>query len=292
MTLEGGGGGIVGDIVGGVGDIVGGAVDIVSDVVGGAVDVVKDVGRDIDDFVNEEIPGGWVTVGVAAGGAALASGSTAGAAGATEIGAASTAAPGSFSAALPELGVVTKGGATALPGTFAAETAGLLGTGTALAAPISVATGVPANEAAYPAVSVEPTFTPAPGSFQEALPGLGVQTQASTAPFTAAPGSFAAATAPAATLAGYGVLSPTVSPSASLQDAFRVARLGQGLMAEQPQQQMPTQQLPGMQAGAVDLLSLPQLRASRADIASLLSPSVYRGPIFDIYSGLPTSLLG
>lgn len=152
-------------------------------------------------------------------------------------------------------------------------------------APIGVATGVPANQVAYPGIPVEQTFTPAPGSLQEALPEFGVQTQASTPPYTAAPGSFEAAV-------GGGLLA-SAAPALSLNDAFRAARLGQSLLGgEQQQQQYPTQQLPGLQAGAVDLLSLPQLSASRAQIAGLLNPPVYRGPMFDIYSGLPTSLLG
>jgi len=43
------------------------AVETVSDVVGGAVKSVGDIGSQVDDFVNEEIPGGWATVGIAAG---------------------------------------------------------------------------------------------------------------------------------------------------------------------------------------------------------------------------------
>jgi hypothetical protein len=46
------------------------AVETVSDVVGGAVESVGDIGSQVDDFVNEEIPGGWATVGIAAGVAA------------------------------------------------------------------------------------------------------------------------------------------------------------------------------------------------------------------------------
>jgi hypothetical protein len=50
-----------------VSDVVGGAVESAGDVVGGALDTVSDVGSQVDDFVNEEIPGGWATVGIAAG---------------------------------------------------------------------------------------------------------------------------------------------------------------------------------------------------------------------------------
>ena len=123
----------------------GGVKEVVSDI-GSAI---SDVGSDLDDFVNEEIPGGWYTVGAVAGGAALANAGAAagtagaGTAGAAEIGAASTAAPGSFAAALPELGVTQAAGATAVPGTFAAETASLLGASTA--APLMSATEAAAS---------------------------------------------------------------------------------------------------------------------------------------------------
>lgn len=49
-------------------------------------DAISDVGSDVDDFVNEEIPGGWYTVGAVAGGAALANAGAA-TAGATGTGA-------------------------------------------------------------------------------------------------------------------------------------------------------------------------------------------------------------
>lgn len=257
----------------------GGAVESVGDFIQDEIiDPVKEVGRDVDDFVNEEIPGGWYTVGAVAGGtylaaeqaaAAGASGSAGAAAGAAEVGAASTAVPGSLSAALPELGVATSGGYTALPGTLAAETAGLMGTGTALAAPISVATGVPAGEVAYPSVGVEQTYTPAPGSFQEALPGLGVETQASMAPFTAAPGSFQAATAG-------GLLTPAAATGFGIRDAVDALRIGNSVrkLLAQPEPQIPN--MIGMNQvprGAIDYsptLNLLAQRPRRADIYSLL----------------------
>ena len=67
----------------------GGAVEnvgnAIGDVVEGTVDAISDAGSSIDDFVNEEIPGGWYTVGAVAGGTALASGAgAAGTAGAAE----------------------------------------------------------------------------------------------------------------------------------------------------------------------------------------------------------------
>lgn len=43
--------------------------DTIGGLVGGVVDTVSDLGSEIDDFVNEEIPGGWGTVAVGAGAA-------------------------------------------------------------------------------------------------------------------------------------------------------------------------------------------------------------------------------
>ncbi len=63
----------------------GGVGDFIQDEV---IDPIKEVGRDVDDFVNEEIPGGWYTVGAVAGGTYLAN---AGAAGAGTAGTAGTA---------------------------------------------------------------------------------------------------------------------------------------------------------------------------------------------------------
>jgi len=57
------------------------------------IDPIKEVGRDVDDFVNEEIPGGWYTVGAAAGGAYLYGGAGA-AAGSAEAGAAGAGTAG------------------------------------------------------------------------------------------------------------------------------------------------------------------------------------------------------
>ena len=82
------------------------------DVIEGGVEAVLDVGRDIDDFVNEEIPGGWAgAAALAAGGYALAgglSGAGAAAAAGSEAALAAAAAPelamgaGAALAAAPE----------------------------------------------------------------------------------------------------------------------------------------------------------------------------------------------
>jgi hypothetical protein len=69
----------------------GGVGDFIQDEI---IDPIKDVGRDIDDFVNDEIPGGWLTVGAATGAGLLGSGALGGAAaeGAAATGAAEAAA--------------------------------------------------------------------------------------------------------------------------------------------------------------------------------------------------------
>ena len=61
--------GAVSSVVDTVSDVVSGATDTVSDVVSGAGDIVSgavetvsDVGSKVDDFVNNEVPGGWATV--------------------------------------------------------------------------------------------------------------------------------------------------------------------------------------------------------------------------------------
>ena len=139
-----------------------------------------------------------------AGTAAAGTGATAGTAAGTTL-ATSTAIPGSFQAALPSLGVstaATTAASTAVPGTFSAALPSLLSS-TAAGAPIYFANAVPAEQLAYPSTQVGAGATPIPGSLQARLGELGVQTAATTAPATAAAGSFKAALpsllAPAAT---------------------------------------------------------------------------------------------
>ncbi len=72
-----------------MGGAVGGFLDDVVgiDDSGGIVGSVSEAGADLDDFVNEEIPGGWTTVAVVAGGTALATGALGGATAGTAAGA-------------------------------------------------------------------------------------------------------------------------------------------------------------------------------------------------------------
>jgi hypothetical protein len=161
-----------------------------------------------------------------AGGYFLGPGATAGAAGSGAT--AGTAAAGTaivgtpgvstiYTVAAPSIGVST------LAPQVVGATGSLLAADAALAsggAPISTATAVPAGQLAYPAVEVAsiPNASLAPTSFQAALPGLGVETAASAAPFTAAPGSFQAAVP--------SLLAPAASGSSLLSNVRDVARLG------------------------------------------------------------------
>ena len=140
-------------------------------------------------------------------------------------------------------------------------------------APISTATAVPAGELAFPAREVAANATPVPGSFQSALPSMGVETAASAAPFTAAPGSFQAA-APS-------LLAPTAAAGAmGVGDALRLANQAQSLFGQQPQMGgLLGGQRAGGQPMGVDysgLLSLLQARPTTPNVAPLLAPAVNR----------------
>ncbi len=113
-----------------MGGAVGGFLDDVVgiDDSGGIVGSVSEAGADLDDFVNEEIPGGWTTVAVVAGGTALALQG----AGTAAAGTAAGAAEGAAAAGAAGTGLTAgSAGATGLTaGTTAAGVGGgALGTG-------------------------------------------------------------------------------------------------------------------------------------------------------------------
>ena len=210
----------------------GGVGDFIQDEI---IDPVKEVGRDIDDFVNDEIPGGWYTVGAAAGGAYLAN---AGAAGAGTAGTAGTAAP--------IVDATYAAGMTPTPGlTATLPTTGSLGATTALGA----------------------TSSAVPGSLQAFLPEVGVSTAASTAGATAIPGSFQAALP--------GILSPAAASFGlkDAVDALRVGNSVRGMLG-QPQPQIPNMlgrnQMPQGSVDYSQYLNLLAQRPRRADITTLL----------------------
>jgi hypothetical protein len=142
------------------------------------------------------------------------------------------------------------------------------GTAGATAAPITDATVV-TPEQTYPGVE-KGAFTPAPGSLQATLPELGVQTAAS-APYTAIPGSIEAM------LAGTPIAG--ANPAISVQDAFRGARMIQGLLnrPQQPQTNpymlMNQQQQPGLVSYEELLGLLNRPMASTPNVYQTLAPS-------------------
>jgi hypothetical protein len=170
--------------------------------------------------------GPGATAGAAGTGAATGAtaGTAAGAGAAAGTGAAIVGTPGVstiYTVAAPSIGV-----STLAPQAIGA-TGGLLAADAALAsggAPISTATAVPAGQLAYPAVEVAaiPNASLAPTSFQAALPGMGIETAASAAPFTAAPGSFQAALP--------SLLAPAATSGIGLTDALRTAVVANSLL--------------------------------------------------------------
>jgi hypothetical protein len=151
MTLEGGGGGIISDIVSSVSDAVSSVGQAVSDV----AQTVSDVGVQIDKSVNDAVPGGWATVG-----AVVATVATMGAA--APLAEASVAADAAMAA--ETAGAVDAGVEAATIGADAAiqtgaDVAVASGESTSLAAEVgsTVAETVPAADVAIPADFVGPT---------------------------------------------------------------------------------------------------------------------------------------
>lgn len=212
----------------------GGAVEEVGDFLQDEIiDPIKDVGRDIDDFVNDEIPGGWLTVGAATGAGLLGSGALGGAA--VEGAAAAPIVDATYATGM----IPTSGLTATLP------TTGSLGATTALGA----------------------TSSAVPGSLQAFLPEVGVSTAASTAGATAIPGSFQVALpgilSPAA--ASFGLKDAV--------DALRVGNSVRGMLGQpQPQipNMLGRNQMPQGSVDYSQYLNLLAQRPRRADITTLL----------------------
>ena len=254
---------------------------------------------EVDTFVNREIPGGWVTVGLAAAtagagaaagaGAGAAAGSTAGAAGGTAAGTGLTAGAGASGGLLVgggTAGALTGAGtASGIAATQAAAGLGvaggsaLAGTGAAIGAGLSGVGGL------SPAL-------PAAGGVGGAGAGLSAQLAPGTILGTGLPGggaigsSYMLGAGGLPAVGAFGQLVPASSVSfggqavpagsLSIKDALDIARLGRGLMG-QPQQDQPAQlsQFRGntMPQGAVDysgILNLLQARMPQLNPNSLL----------------------
>jgi hypothetical protein len=137
MTLEGGGGGFLEDIV----DVVSAPFEAVGEAVSDVAQTISDVGVQIDHSVNEALPGGWMTVG-----AVVATVATMGAA--SELLVADLAAEGALAAEI------------AADAAMAAETAGALEAGIEVATigaetALEAGTSIAAAEGASTSIALE-----------------------------------------------------------------------------------------------------------------------------------------
>jgi hypothetical protein len=242
LGTSGGGGGILGaveDVGQAIGDV-GVSIDkAVTQPVGNAL-------AEVDQFVNREIPGGWVTVGLTAAGAtaytlAADAAVAAGATTAEAAAAGSAAAQAAEAAALLDAAALAEGGVTA--GMAAAANTGLpVGTVT-LGGTVGATSGAPIFD-----FSTEATLTPG----------------GNVVPATTLPSEMAAIDAQIATAGAEAAkaLPAKISPFQAIQGA----RLATGLLGGQQQQQ--AQALPQMGGamtrmpqGAVDYSGLYNLLA-------------------------------
>jgi hypothetical protein len=250
---------------------------------------------DVDEFVNEEIPGGWVTVGLAAATAGAASGAGAGAgaasgaAGGTATGTGLTAGAGASGGLLASGGTVGSlagaGSAAGIAGTQAAAGLGLTA-GSALAG-----TGAAIGGGTGTVGSLNPAL-PSAGSVGGAGAGLSAELAPGTILGTGLSGggeigvSYMLGTngLPALNAAGQLIPASSVSfggqaapvASLSVNDALNAARIGRGLLTQSPATPAgATAQFRGstMPQGAVDysgILNLLQTRSAQRNPYSLL----------------------
>ena len=269
---------------------------------GGILGAVEDVGQsigsglaEVDDFVNDEIPGGWVTVGLAAATAGAASGvgagagAATGAAGGTATGTGLTAGAGASGGLLASGGTVGSlagaGSAAGIAGTQAAAGLGLTA-GSALAG-----TGAAIGGGTGTVGSLNPAL-PSAGSVGGAGAGLSAELAPGTILGTGLEGGGAIGSSymlganglPAVNAAGQLIPASSISfggqavPAGSLgiKDALDIARLGRGMLAQQPGTPgAATQQFRGstVPQGGVDysgILNLLQTRSPQRNPYSLL----------------------
>jgi hypothetical protein len=280
--------GVVSGLTAGVGSSIGSAVagaGTLSDAAFVAADAAQLAGQGLSEAaIAQNIVATGVSSTTAATAASLA------ASGATESAIASSLGPGTLFTETPAPTPSSVGGTPGVSqvyqvappgGTSAPLPPQAAGSSLAAGAPIVNATPVPAGELAFPAREVgvlpPPNATPVPGSFQAALPGLGVETAASAAPFTAAAGSFQAALpsllTPAAAAAGAAGLG--ISAGDALLGAALLGGGQQQTATGFPQQQAPFQPAGVDYSGIYGLLGQ---RASVPGIQGLLGPAQLRYP--------------
>jgi hypothetical protein len=234
----------------------GGVGDFIQDEI---IDPVKEVGSDIDDFVNEEIPGGWYTVGAIAGGTYLANAGAAGAgtAGATAGTAEAAAATGAFDAGVGGI----------------AEAMGAAGGGA------SLGTGLTAGAAG------EGLIAPSVPSLTSMGGGTGLVTEAAGGGLLSAGGVTAAGAVPMLGSSGSFINNPAVlgtdvigaqQGGIGLKQAIDALRAGNSIrgMLGRPEPQIPNMigrnQMPQGSVDYSQYLNLLAQRPRRADITSLL----------------------
>lgn len=251
--------------------------EVVKDVV---IEPAKDLGRDVDDFVNEEIPGGWYTVGAVAGGAALGSGALGGATAAegASLGTGLTAGAGGATGLTAGAGGVT--GLTAGTGaTLGGLEAGLLAGGATAGIDGALGTGI--TEGANGIGLTAPT-APSLGAMGGGT-GL-LAPEIGGAGLVGATGVTAAGAVPMLGDAASMINNPAVigqpvinyvAPSNALSnvmDTLRTANAVRGMLTPQ-QAPIPNMQFNQVPQGVVDyspLLSLLSQRAQRPNVQSLL----------------------
>jgi hypothetical protein len=279
LGTDGGGGGILGGLA--------------------AIDPGPAIGSglaEVDDFVNDEIPGGWITVGAAAAAAAAAgaaggAGAAAGTAGAAGGTAAGTGLTGGVGGASGILGGTTASG-LAGAGTASGIAATQAAAGLGVAGGSALASGLGATGAGLSGVGSLGAAMPAAGNVGGAGAGFSAQLAPGTILGTGLPGggaigsSYMLGASGLPAVGAFGQLVPASSvsfggqavpaESLSIKDALDIARLGRGLMG-QPQQAQPMQQAQfrgnTMPQGAVDysgILNLLQARMPQLNPNSLL----------------------
>ena len=236
----------------------GGVGDFIQDEI---IDPVKEVGRDIDDFVNEEIPGGWYTVGAVAGGTYLAN---AGAAGAGTAGA---------TAGTAEAATAAAGGGGALSGAGLGTIDSVLGMeGLVGAGQTAGGTGLTATGAGVPGIA-------SMGG------GTGLITEAAGGGLLSAGGVTAAGAVPVLGSAGSFINNPAIlgtdvigaqQGGIGLKQAIDALRAGNSIrgMLGRPEPQIPNMigrnQMPQGSVDYSQYLNLLAQRPRRADITTLL----------------------
>ena len=242
----------------------GGVGDFIQDEV---IDPIKKVGREADDFVNEEIPGGWYTVGALAGGAYLAN---AGAAGAGTAGATAGTAEAATAAAAAE--------------TAAASGAGLSGAGLGTIDSVLGMEGLVGAGQTAGGTGLTATGAGVPG-IASMGGGTGLITEAAGGGLLSAGGVTAAGAVPVLGSAGSFINNPAIlgtdvigaqQGGIGLKQAIDALRAGNSIrgMLGRPESQIPNMigrnQMPQGSVDYSQYLNLLAQRPRRADITTLL----------------------